>query len=131
MPRIMRDREAIVAAGMRCLIEQGPADVIANAGISVGIDTAEREDLAVLEDLYATNVVRHGRDLSSLHPADAAGAAAAPGRQSPVSQRSGAARAMAATAAARPRWSTTARACASSCARTSVVTLLPGFVDTP
>ena len=54
----VRDREAIVAAGMRCLIEQGLPDVvIANAGISVGIDTAEREDLAVLEDLYATNVV--------------------------------------------------------------------------
>ncbi|MFM2341210.1 MAG: hypothetical protein RLZZ592_863 [Pseudomonadota bacterium] len=54
----VRDREAIIAAGTRCLIEQGLPDiVIANAGISVGIDTAEREDLAVLEDLYATNVV--------------------------------------------------------------------------
>jgi len=54
----VRDRAAIIAAGTRCLIEQGLPDVvIANAGISVGIDTAEREDLAVLEDLYATNVV--------------------------------------------------------------------------
>lgn len=48
----------IVAAAHRCLAEQGlPEVVIANAGISVGIDTAERADLAVLQELYATNVL--------------------------------------------------------------------------
>ena len=52
------DNDAIVHAGMRCQIEQGLPDVvIANAGISVGIDTAEREDLDVLRELYATNVL--------------------------------------------------------------------------
>lgn len=52
------DTDAIVAAAERCLAEQGlPAVVIANAGISVGIDTAERADLAVLQELYATNVL--------------------------------------------------------------------------
>jgi len=52
----VQDVEAIVAAGRRCLIEQGlPQVVIANAGISVGIDTAERADLEVLRELFATN----------------------------------------------------------------------------
>lgn len=54
----VQDTEALVAAATRCLIEQGlPQVVIANAGVSVGIDTAEREDLEVLKELYATNVV--------------------------------------------------------------------------
>lgn len=47
---------SIVAAGRRCIAEQGlPEVVIANAGISVGMDTAEREDLDVLRDTLATN----------------------------------------------------------------------------
>ncbi len=54
----VRDIDSIVAAGRRCLIEQGlPAVVIANAGISVGIDTGERDDLDVLSEIYATNNV--------------------------------------------------------------------------
>jgi len=48
--------DSIVAAGERCIAEQGLPDVvIANAGISVGIDTAEREDLEVLRETLATN----------------------------------------------------------------------------
>lgn len=48
--------DSIVAAGQRCMAEQGLPDVvIANAGISVGIDTAEREDLEVLRETLATN----------------------------------------------------------------------------
>lgn len=54
----VQDTDATVAAATRCLIEQGlPEVVIANAGISVGIDTAERADLDVLRELYATNVL--------------------------------------------------------------------------
>ena len=54
----VRDTDALVDAATRCLIEQGlPEVVIANAGLSVGIDTAERDDLEVLKELYATNVV--------------------------------------------------------------------------
>lgn len=53
----VRDRDAMIAAGTHCLIVQGLPDVvIANAGISVGIDLAEREDLPVLDDLCATHV---------------------------------------------------------------------------
>lgn len=52
------DVDSIVAAGTACLAAQGlPEVVIANAGISVGMDSAEREDLEVLRDTFATNNV--------------------------------------------------------------------------
>jgi short-subunit dehydrogenase len=48
----------IVAAGQRCIAAQGLPDVvIANAGISVGIDTAVRADLDVLAETLAINNV--------------------------------------------------------------------------
>ena len=48
--------DSIVAAARCCLAQQGLPDVvIANAGISVGIDSAERADLEVLRDTFATN----------------------------------------------------------------------------
>ena len=54
----VREVEAITRAGRDCLVRQGlPAVVIANAGISVGMDTAEFEDLEVLEATLATNNV--------------------------------------------------------------------------
>ena len=50
------DTDSIVAAGRRCIGTQGLPDVvIANAGISVGVDTAIREDLDVIARTYATN----------------------------------------------------------------------------
>lgn len=50
------DIESITAAGRECITKQGLPDVvIANAGISIGIDSAIYEDLAVLQRLYATN----------------------------------------------------------------------------
>jgi len=50
------DTDDIVAAGQACLAAQGVPDVvIANAGISVGMDTAAREDLDVMRDTFATN----------------------------------------------------------------------------
>lgn len=50
------DVDSIVAAGMACLAQQGVPDVvIANAGISVGMDTAERDDLGVMARTFATN----------------------------------------------------------------------------
>ena len=51
------DIDSIVAAGQACVAAQGVPDVvIASAGISVGMDTAVREDLAVLARTLATNV---------------------------------------------------------------------------
>lgn len=50
------DIDSIVAAGNACIATQGLPDVvIANAGISVGVDTAIREDLDQLAQTYATN----------------------------------------------------------------------------
>jgi short-subunit dehydrogenase len=48
--------ESIVAAAEACIGEQGIPDVvIANAGISVGMDTAVRSDLDVMARTFATN----------------------------------------------------------------------------
>ena len=48
--------DSIVAAGQACIAAQGlPEVVIASAGISVGMDSAEREDLGVMRDTFATN----------------------------------------------------------------------------
>lgn len=50
------DVDSIVAAGERCIQSQGLPDVvIANAGISQGMDTAERSDLEVMRQTLATN----------------------------------------------------------------------------
>jgi short-subunit dehydrogenase len=50
------DVDSIVAAAQDCIQNQGLPDVvIANAGISVGMDSAEREDLDVMRDTFATN----------------------------------------------------------------------------
>jgi short-subunit dehydrogenase len=49
---------SIVAAGQACIAAQGvPQAVIANAGISIGIDTAIRADLDVMARTFATNNV--------------------------------------------------------------------------
>ena len=49
--------DSIVAAGQACIAQLGLPDVvIANAGISVGMDSAERADLGVMRDTLATNI---------------------------------------------------------------------------
>lgn len=54
----VRDIDSITGAGRRCLAAQGlPEVVIANAGISVGFDTAQFEDLEVLRDIHQTNLI--------------------------------------------------------------------------
>lgn len=50
------DVDSIVAASRRCLAAQGLPDVvIANAGISVGMDSAVRADLDVMRETFAVN----------------------------------------------------------------------------
>lgn len=52
------DTESIVAAARACIDRQGlPDAVIANAGISIGMDTGCREDLDVMARTFATNNV--------------------------------------------------------------------------
>lgn len=54
----VQDVDAIVAAGRACIERQGLPDVvIANAGISVGMDTADRADLDVMRDTLAVNLL--------------------------------------------------------------------------
>ncbi|MGB4117868.1 MAG: SDR family oxidoreductase [Polaromonas sp.] len=50
------DSNSIVAAGQACIASQGVPDVvIANAGISIGMDSAIRQDLDVMARTFATN----------------------------------------------------------------------------
>ena len=52
------DIDSIVAAGAACIARQGlPEVVIACAGISVGMDGAERKDLDVMREVFAINNV--------------------------------------------------------------------------
>ncbi len=52
----VRDVAGITAAGQACIEAQGVPDVvIANAGISVGMDTAVFTDLDVMRSVYETN----------------------------------------------------------------------------
>ena len=48
--------DSIVSAGHACMAQQGIPDVvIANAGISIGVDTSLREDLDVIARIFATD----------------------------------------------------------------------------
>lgn len=52
----VQDIDSIVAAGQRCIDQQGlPEVVIANAGISIGVETSERADLDVMRETFAVN----------------------------------------------------------------------------
>jgi hypothetical protein len=54
----VRQVAAITAAGRACIAEQGLPDVvIANAGISIGMDTADPADLEVMRATLETNVL--------------------------------------------------------------------------
>lgn len=54
----VRRASALTAVGRTCLARQGLPDVvIANAGISAGVDLAEEADLDVMRALFETNVL--------------------------------------------------------------------------
>ena len=56
--RCRHHRQHHAAAGDACLVDQGVPDVvIANAGISIGMDTRHRSDLDVMARTFATNNV--------------------------------------------------------------------------
>jgi len=125
--------DSIVAAGHQCIVQQGVPDVvIANAGISIGVDTAIREDLDVIARTYATNNVGLA---ATFHPFIAP----------MVQRRSGALVGIASVAGIRGLPGHGAY-CASKAAVISyceslrgelrphgvrVVTIAPGYVDTP
>ena len=125
--------DSIVAAGQACLARQGVPDVvIANAGISVGVDTAVRGDLDVMARIFATNNLGLA---ASFHPFIA-----------PMRQRGSGTLVGIASVAAIRGLPGHGGYCASKAAVVSyceslrgelrasgvrVVTLLPGYVDTP
>ena len=52
------DANSIISAAQACMTAQGvPHVVIANAGISIGMDTSVREDLDVFDQVMRTNVI--------------------------------------------------------------------------
>ena len=54
----VRSEDEVQAAAQACLSTQGLPDVVvANAGISIGVDLSLAEDLSVLRDLMDTNVI--------------------------------------------------------------------------
>jgi short-subunit dehydrogenase len=54
----VRDVDAIVNTGRACIDRQGLPDVVvANAGVSIGMDSARREDLEVMRATLETNVL--------------------------------------------------------------------------
>jgi len=60
------DTDSIVAAAQACIARQGLPDVvIANAGISIGIDSAQREDIDAMAHVFATNNIGLA---ASFHP---------------------------------------------------------------
>ncbi len=129
----VRVMDEIIGAAQACLARQGVPDVvIANAGISIGMDSAERADLDVMARTFATNNLGLA---ATFHPFI-----------EPMRQRgSGALVGIASVAAIRGLPGHGAY-CASKAGVVSyceslrgelrgsgvrVVTLLPGYVDTP
>lgn len=125
--------DSIVAAAQRCIAEQGVPDVVvASAGISIGMDTADRADLEVMRETFAINTIGLA---ATFHPFIAAMRA----------RRSGTLVGIASVAAIRGLPGHAAY-CASKAAVVAyceslrgecrgsgvrVVTLLPGYIDTP
>ena len=130
----VRDVDAITGAGRACIAAQGVPDVvIANAGISVGMDTAVRADLEVMRATFETNNLGLA---ATFHPFVApmtASDAAARWSASPASPASAACPATAPTASSK---AAVIAYCESlrgelRASGVRVVTIAPGYIDTP
>jgi NAD(P)-dependent dehydrogenase (short-subunit alcohol dehydrogenase family) len=129
----VRDTAATVRAGAECIAQFGLPDVvIANAGISVGMDTADIEDLEVMRATFETNNVGMA---ATFHPflepmrrrgggklvgiASVAGIRGLPGHGAYCASK----------AAAIAYCESLRGECRGS--GVQVVTILPGYIDTP
>lgn len=125
--------DEIVAAGEACIAAQGVPDVvIANAGISIGVDTAIRGDLEVIAQTYATNNIGMA---ATFHPFVQAMARRGSGRLVGVASVGGI-RGMPGHGAYCASKAAVASYCESlrgelRSSGVKVVTLCPGYVDTP
>ncbi len=129
----VRDVAAIVAAGHDCVARQGlPDAVVANAGISVGIDTADFTDLEVMRATFETNNLGMA---ATFHPFVAGMRQRGSGRLVGIASVAGIRGlpghgAYSASKAAAISYCETLRVeCAASGVK--VVTLVPGYIDTP
>ena len=129
----VRDLRGIVDAGRACLATQGlPDAVVANAGISVGIDTADFDDLEVLRATFETNNIGMA---ATFHPFVQAMRQRGSGRLVGIASVAGIRGlpghgAYCASKAAAISYCESLRGeCAPSGVK--VVTLLPGYIDTP
>lgn len=127
------DTEDIVQVGRKCLAEQGVPDiVIANAGISIGMDTAERDDLEVMSRTFATNNIGLA---ATFHPFVSAMTVRGSGRLVGIASVA-AIRGLPGHGAYCASKSAVVAYCESlrgelRSSGVRVVTLLPGYVDTP
>ena len=125
--------DSMVAAGKACLAAQGVPDVVvACAGISVGVDTAERSDIEVMAQTYATNNVGTA---ATFHPFVAAMVQRRSGTLVGIGSVNGI-RGFAGHGANCPSKAALISYC--ECLRVElkasgvrVVTLCPGYIDTP
>jgi len=129
----VRDVRSIVDAGRACIGTQGlPDAVVANAGISVGIDTADFDDLEVLRATFETNNIGMA---ATFHPFVEAMRQRGSGRLVGIASVAGIRGlpghgAYCASKAAAISYCESLRGeCAP--AGVKVVTLLPGYIDTP
>lgn len=129
----VRDIDGIVAAGRRCLAEQGlPDAVVANAGISVGFDTAEFDDLEVLRCTFETNNLGMA---ATFHPFLAGMLKRGSGRLVGIASVAGIRGlpghgAYSASKAAAISYCESLRV-ESAASGVKVVTIVPGYIDTP
>ncbi len=129
----VRDVNSIVAAGQRCLAEQGlPDAVVANAGISVGYDTAEFDDLEVLRRTFETNNLGMA---ATFHPFLAGMCQRGSGRLVGIASVAGIRGlpghgAYSASKAAAISYCESLRV-ESAASGVKVVTIVPGYIDTP
>lgn len=129
----VRDVQAIVGAGRQCMAQQGlPEVVVANAGISIGMDTADFDDLEVLRATLETNNLGMA---ATFHPFVAAMRQRGSGRLVGIASVAGIRGlpghgAYCASKAAAISYCESLRGeCAPSGVK--VVTILPGYIDTP
>lgn len=129
----VRDVASIVAVGAACIAAQGlPEVVIANAGISIGIDTAVAADLEVMRATYETNNLGMA---ATFHPFVAAMTARGSGRLVGIASVTGI-RGLPGHGAYCSSKAAVISYCESlrgelRASGVRVVTVLPGYVDTP
>jgi len=125
--------DSIVGAGLACIEAQGVPDVvIANAGVSIGMDTAEPEDIQVMARTFATNNTGLA---ATFHPFVAAMAARGSGALVGIGSVAGI-RGLPGHGAYCASKAAVVAYCESLRGElrgsgVKVVTLLPGYVDTP